>query len=75
MTLITFRHIIIFERVVRLFFDLLHGIKRMDVPLVMVLEFLVFLAFDGKLQLSSDVEKDLFMSAISQLKERFNTLS
>ena len=75
MTLITFRHIIIFKRVVRLFFDLLHGIKRMDVPLVMVLEFLVFLAFDGKLQLSSDVEKDLFMSAISQLKERFNTLS
>ena len=60
------------ERVVRLFFDLLHGIKRMDVPLVMVVEFMIFLAYDGKLEANSDVEKELFTSAIDQLKERFN---
>ena len=60
------------ERVVRLFFDLLHGIKRMDVPLVMVVEFMIFLAYDGKLEANSDVEKELFASAIDQLKERFN---
>ena len=62
----------IFERVVRLFFDLLHGIKRMDVPLVMVVEFLMFLAYDGKLEVDSDIEKELFASGIDQLKERFN---
>ena len=60
------------ERVIRLFFDLLHGIKRMDVPLVMVVEFIIFLAYDGKLEANSDIEKELFASAIDQLKERFN---
>ena len=62
----------IFERVIRLFFDLLHGIKRMDVPLVMVVEFLIFLAYDGKLEANSDIEKELFASAIDQLKEQFS---
>ena len=66
-----FWHIIIYERVVRLFFDLLHGIKRMDVPLIMMLEFMVFLGYDGKLDANSDMEKDLFSSALDQLKERF----
>lgn len=55
-------------RVVRLFFDILHGIKRMDVPLIMVLELLIFLGFDGKLEVNSEMEKDLFVSAIDQLK-------
>lgn len=55
--------------VVRLFFDLLHGIKRMDVPLIMVLEFAIFLGYDGKLEQNSDMEKELFKSAIGQLKE------
>ena len=64
-------HINIFERAIRLFFDLLHGIKQMDVPLVTVLEFLIFLGFEGKLELNSEMEKDLFVSAIDQLKERF----
>ena len=62
------------ERVIRLFFDLLHGIKRMDVPLVMVVEFIIFLAYDGKLDANSDIEKELFASAIDQLKERFNII-
>ena len=69
-----FWHINIVQRVIRLFFDLLHGIKRRDVPLMMVLEFLVFLGFDGKLELNSNMEKDLFLSTVDQLKERFNTL-
>ena len=64
-----FRHVYIYERVVRLFFDLLHGIKRMDVPLIMMLEFMVFLGYDGKLDAESDMEKDLFCSALDQLKE------
>ena len=66
-------HTNIFERAIRLFFDLLHGIKQMDVPLVTVLEFLIFLGFEGKLELNSEMEKDLFVSAIDQLKERFIT--
>ena len=61
----------VFERVVRLFFDLLHGIKRMDVTLIMVIEFMIFLAYDGKLEANSDIEKELFASAIDQLKEGF----
>ena len=44
----------------------------MDVPLVMVVEFIIFLAYDGKLEANSDIEKELFASAIDQLKERFN---
>ena len=64
----------IFQRVIRLFFDLLHGIKQMDVPLVMVVEFIIFLAYDGKLEANSDIEKELFASAIDQLKERFNII-
>ena len=43
----------------------------MDVPLIMVLELLIFLGFDGKLEANSEMEKDLFVSAIDQLKERF----
>ena len=66
---------IIPESVVRLFFDLLHGIKRMDVPLVMVIEFVIFLGYDGQLEHNSDMEKELFTSAIDQLKERFNTVN
>ena len=43
----------------------------MDVPLIMVLELLIFLGFDGKLEANSEMEKELFLSAIDQLKERF----
>ena len=43
----------------------------MDVPLIMMLEFMVFLGYDGKLDADSDMEKDLFSSALDQLKERF----
>ena len=64
-------HVYTYERAVRLFFDLLHGIKRIDVPLIMMLEFMVFLGYDGKLDANSDMEKDLFASALDQLKERF----
>ena len=58
-----------FESTLRLFFDLLHGIKRMDVPLVMAIEFIIFLEYDGKLEANSDMENDLFTSAIDQLKD------
>jgi len=55
--------------VVRLYFDLLHGIKRMDVSLIMALEFAILLGFDGQLQQNSDMEKELFAAAIEQLKQ------
>ena len=63
-------NVYIIKSVVRLFFDLLHGIKRMDVPLIMVAEFAIFLGYDGQLEQNSDMEKELFASAIDQLKER-----
>lgn len=44
----------------------------MDVPLLMVVEFMIFLGYDGKLEANSDMEKELFVSAVNQLKERFN---
>ena len=62
----------IYQSTLRLFFDILHGIKRMDVPLLMVIEFMVFLGYDGKLETNSDMEKELFLSAIDQFKERLN---
>ena len=58
----------IFARTVRLLFDLLHGIKRMDVSFVMALEFAILLGFDGQLE-DSDMENELFTSVIDQLKE------
>ena len=60
--------------VVRLFFDLLHGIKRMDVPLMVALEFAILLGYDGQLDQNSDMEKELFSSAIDQIKERFSII-
>ena len=63
----------IIESTLRLFFDLLHGIKRMDVPLMMVVEFIILLGYDGQLE-QSDMEKELFTSAINQLKKRFKSL-
>ena len=59
----------ILKSVVRLYFDLLHGIKRMEVSLLMVLEFAILLGFDGQLEQNSDMEKEFFTSAIEQLKE------
>ena len=68
-------HMNIYQSTLRLFFDVLHGIKRMDVPLMMVIEFMIFLGFDGKLEANSDMEKELFLSAIDQFKEIFNVAS
>ena len=62
----------IIQSVVRLFFDLLHGLERDDVPLVTVVEFTILLGYDGQLDQDSDMEKELFESAIYQLKERFS---
>ena len=44
----------------------------MDVPLITVIEFMVFLGYDGKLEANSELEKELFLSAIDQFKERFS---
>ena len=54
---------------VRLFFDILHGIDRADVPLVVALEFAILLGYDGQLKQNSDMEKELFQSSIDQLKK------
>ena len=59
----------ILKSVVRLYFDLLHGIKRMEVSLLIVLEFAILLGFDGQLEQNSDMENEFFTSAINQLKE------
>ena len=63
------------ESAVRLYFDLLHGMQRKDVPLKTILPFMVFLGYEGKLEANSDMEKDFFLSAVQQLKERFNVAS
>ena len=68
-------HANIYQSTLRLFFDVLHGIKRMDVPLMMVIEFMIFLGFDGKLEANSDMEKELFLSAIDQFKENVASYS
>ena len=47
----------------------------MDIPLLMVLEFAILLGYDGQLEQNSDMEKELFTSAIDQLKERFHFIT
>ena len=54
---------------VRLFFDILHGIKRKNISLVHGIEFAVFLGFDGQLKQNSNMEKELFATTIKQLKK------
>ena len=39
---------------------------------MIVLEFAIFLGYDGQLEQNSDMEKELFTSAIDQLKEGFD---
>ena len=56
------------KSVVRLFFDILHGIDRADIPLIVALEFAILLGYDGQLKQNSDLEKELFQSTIDQLK-------
>ena len=46
----------------------------MDVPLMVALEFAILLGYDGQLDQNSDMEKELFSSAIDQIKERFSNI-
>ena len=46
----------------------------MDVPLMVALEFAILLGYDGQLDQNSDMEKELFTSAIDQIKERFSMI-
>ena len=62
----------IIKSVVKLFYDLLHGLERNDVSLIMAVEFAILLGYDGQLEQNSSMEKELFSSAIDQLKERFS---
>ena len=57
------------ESVVRLFFDILHGIKINDVSFIVAIEFAIFLGYDGQLKQNSDLEMELFVSVINQLKK------
>ena len=57
------------DSVVRLFFDVLHGIDRADIPLVVALEFAILLGYDGQLKQNSDLEKELFQCTIEQLNK------
>ena len=54
---------------VKLFFDILHGIKVSDITFVVALEFAVLLGFDGQLKQNSDLEMELFTSIVEQLKK------
>ena len=54
---------------VRLFFDILHGIDRADIPLVVALEFAILLGYDGQLKQNSEMERELFQSTIDQLQK------
>ena len=57
------------ERVVKLFFDILHGLKINDVNFIVAIEFAIFLGYDGQLKQNSDLEMELFASVIEQLKK------
>ena len=57
------------ESVVKLFFDILHGIPITDITFVVALEFAIFLGYDGQLQQNSDLEIELFASIIEQMKK------
>ena len=57
------------QSVLRLFFDILHGIDRADIPLVVALEFAIFLGYDGQLKQNSDMEMELFESTIDQFRK------
>ena len=52
---------------VRLFFDILHGIDRADIPLVVALEFAIMLGYDGQLKQNSELEIELFQTTIDRL--------
>ena len=54
--------------VIKLFFDILHGIKISDVNFIVAIEFAIFLGYDGQLKQNSDLEMELFASVIDQLK-------
>ena len=53
----------------RLLFDILHGIDRTDIPLVVALKFAILLGYDGQLTQDSDMEKELFQCTIDQLNK------
>ena len=55
------------ESVLKLFFDILHGIRVSDVTVIVALELAIFLGYDGQLKQNSDMEKELFTSTIEQL--------
>ena len=53
----------------KLFFDILHGINVSGISYVVALEFAIFLGYDGQLKQNSDLEIELFTAAIRQLKK------
>ena len=57
------------SRVVKLFFDILHGLTVNDVPLITAIEFAILLGFDGQLKQGSVLEMELFTSIIEQMKK------
>ena len=60
--------ILTIKSVIKLFFDILHGIIVSDVTFVMAIEFAIYLGYDGQLK-QSDMEMELFTSVIDQLKK------
>lgn len=54
---------------VKLFFDVLHGLKIDGIFFITALEFAIFIGYDGQLKQNSDLEMELFASVIEQLKK------
>ena len=57
------------QSVVKLFFDILHGLKISEVTFIVAIEFAIFLGYDGQLKQNSDLEMELFASFIKQMKK------
>jgi len=55
-------------RVVRLFFDVLHGMVRKNIQLDVALEFAILVGYNGQLKQNSEMEKQLFQYTIHHLK-------
>ena len=56
------------ESVIKLFLDILHGLKITEVNFIVAIEFAIFLGYDGQLKQNSELEMELFASVINQLK-------
>ena len=58
-----------YQRTVRIFYDILHGIKQNDVNLGEALELGILIGFDGQLEQNSEMEKSILQCVLSGLHQ------